>query len=67
VVDIGGRLELFEAKWTELPSAADTANLTFVRQAVAPAEVSIGSIVCRASHKYPLPDGFQVLPVLDLA
>jgi hypothetical protein len=31
VVDIGGRLELFEAKWTEVPTAGDTVNLDFVR------------------------------------
>lgn len=34
VADVGGRLELFEAKWTELPSVADTFNLAFVRDAV---------------------------------
>ena len=31
VMDEGGRLELFEAKWTELPDASDTVNLGFVR------------------------------------
>ena len=30
VVDIGGRLELFEAKWTEVPSGSDAVNLDFV-------------------------------------
>jgi hypothetical protein len=30
VVDVGGHLELFEAKWTELPNAGDTVNLDFV-------------------------------------
>jgi hypothetical protein len=32
VVDIGGRLELFEAKWIELPAASDAVNLDFVRK-----------------------------------
>ena len=30
VVDVAGRLELFEAKWTEVPSAGDAVNLIFV-------------------------------------
>lgn len=34
VVNKGGRLELFEAKWTELPDVADTVNLDFVRNVV---------------------------------
>jgi len=32
VVDVGGRLELFEAKWTEVATAADAVNLEFVRK-----------------------------------
>jgi uncharacterized protein DUF4143 len=42
VVDVGGRLELFEAKWTELPAASDAANLSFVPQAVGKAAVITG-------------------------
>ena len=34
VVDTGGCLELFEAKWTELPDVGDTVNLDFVRNLV---------------------------------
>src|SRR5437016_10319909 len=34
VVDAGGRLELFESKWTELPAPGDAANLAYVRDAV---------------------------------
>jgi uncharacterized protein len=67
VVETGGRLELFEAKWTEMPSAAETVNLAFVRQSVAPTEVSSSSIICRAPHRYPLPGDFQAVPVTDLA
>jgi len=29
VVNAGGRLELFEAKWTELPDLGDTVNREF--------------------------------------
>src|SRR5207237_1194288 len=32
VVDVGGRLELFEAKWTELPAESDVVNLDFMRK-----------------------------------
>ena len=32
VVDAGGRLHLYEAKWTEFPAAADAVNLAFVTQ-----------------------------------
>lgn len=34
VTDIAGRLELFEAKWREVPDAGDTTNLDFVRGVV---------------------------------
>ena len=34
VVDVGGHLELFEAKWTELPTASDAVNLDFLRKVV---------------------------------
>jgi len=40
IVDSGGRLELFEAKWTELPDAGDTVNLDFLRNVVGKSRVS---------------------------
>jgi predicted AAA+ superfamily ATPase len=63
VVDAGGRLSLFEAKWTELPAASDTVNLAFVRAAVGPSRVAGGTIVCRARTGFPLPGGFRASPV----
>jgi len=33
-MDTGGRLELFDAKWTELPDVGDIVNLAFVRNLV---------------------------------
>lgn len=66
-VDAGGRLELFEAKWTELPTAADATNLDFVRKAVGKARFNAGTVVSRTSHSFPLPDGFRAAPVTDLA
>jgi len=67
VVDAGGRLELFEAKWTELPDAGDTVNLAYVAGATGKSRVSAGSVVCRAPNGFPLPGGFRALPVTELA
>lgn len=39
-MDAGGRLELFEAKWTELPDLGDTANLEFVRNVIGKSRVT---------------------------
>jgi uncharacterized protein len=66
VVDTGGRLELFEAKWTELPDVGDTVNLDFVRNVVGKSRVAAGSVVCRASNGFPLAKGFRALPVTEL-
>jgi len=66
VVDVGGRLELLEAKWTELPSEADAVNLEFVRSVVGKPKVAVGAVVCRARHSYPLPRGLKALSVTDL-
>jgi predicted AAA+ superfamily ATPase len=66
VVDVGGRLELFEAKWTELPAESDAVNLSFVRQAVGKAGVITGAVVSRARNSFPLANGFRALPVSEL-
>ena len=66
VVDIGGRLELFEAKWTEFPTESETVNLEFVRQVVGKARIASGAIICRARNSFPLSNGFRVLPVAEL-
>jgi predicted AAA+ superfamily ATPase len=66
VVDIGGRLELFEAKWTEVPTAGDAVNLDFVRNVVGKSRIASGAIVCRTSNSFPLADGLRALPVTEL-
>ena len=66
VADVGGNLELFEAKWTEVPDAGDTVNLDFVRNAVGKARVASGAVVCRTPNSFPLPGGFRALPVSEL-
>jgi predicted AAA+ superfamily ATPase len=57
VVDVGGRLELFEAKWAEVPSAGDAVNLDFVRNVVGKSRIAAAAIICRTANSYPLADG----------
>ena len=66
VVDVGGRLELFEAKWTELPSVTDAVNLDFVRKVVGKSRVASGAVISRAPNSFPLSNGFRVLPVSEV-
>ncbi len=66
LVDAGGRLELFEAKWTELPASGDVVNLDYVRKVLGKRSVTSSAVVCRARHSFPLPNGFRALPVSDL-
>ena len=67
VIDAGGRLELFEAKWTELPSQADGVNLEFVRTVVGTRRVSAAAVVCRARQSFPLAGGLRALSVTDIS
>ena len=66
LVETGGRLRLFEAKWTELASAGDAVNLVFVRDVVGKHRVIGGGVVCRAPNDYPLPNDFRALSVGEL-
>jgi len=66
VSDAGGRLELFESKWTELPGAGETVNLEFVRSAVGKSRISGGAVVCRTPNSFPFSNGFRAVPVTEL-
>jgi predicted AAA+ superfamily ATPase len=66
VVDAAGRVELFEAKWTELPARTDAVNLSFVRQNIGRDAVDSASIVCRAPNGYPLGDGIDARTIESL-
>jgi predicted AAA+ superfamily ATPase len=66
VVDAGGRLELFEAKWTELPDVGDTVNLDFVRNVVGKSRVTGGAVVARPPNSFPFANGFRALPANEL-
>jgi len=63
VVDVGGRLELFEAKWTEVPTATDAVNLEFVRKVIGKSRVAEGAVISRTPNGYPLANGFRAMPV----
>jgi predicted AAA+ superfamily ATPase len=67
VVDVGGRLQLFEAKWTELPTESDAVNLDFVRQVVGKSRVVSGAVVSRTPNSFPLVHGFRAQPVTELS
>jgi uncharacterized protein len=66
VVDVGGRLEPFEAKWAEVPAAGEAVNLDFVRNIVGKSRIAGGAIVCRTPNSFPLANGFRALPVTEL-
>lgn len=66
VVDHGGRLELFEAKWTELPAPGDAVNLQYVRNIVGPDLLRGGGLICRARNSFPLATGWRALAIDDL-
>jgi predicted AAA+ superfamily ATPase len=66
LIDTGGRLELFEAKWTEQPDARDTVNLEFVRRALGAAAVTGGAVVARPPNSFPFENGFRAVPVTEL-
>lgn len=62
VVEAQMGLELYEAKWTEIPSAADVVNLEFVRAATRRTRVT-GGVVCRAAHDFPIGDWARAVPI----
>lgn len=66
IVDAGGRMQLFEAKWTELPDASDTVNLEFVRDVMGKSRVESGAVVSRTPNSFSFNNGFRALSVIDL-
>ena len=66
VVDVASKLELFEAKWNEVPTVADSVNLEFVRNVVGKSRIASGAVVCRTPKSYLLGNGFRALPVVDI-
>lgn len=67
VVDHGGRVELFEAKWTEQPDGGDLVNLRFVRDVLGKGAVRGGGVVSRTTVGLPLSESFRSVSIADLA
>ena len=66
VFDVGGRLELFEAKWTELPGEGDGVNLDYMRKTLGRTRVISGAVVSRTPNSYPIMKAFRALPISEL-
>jgi predicted AAA+ superfamily ATPase len=66
VVDLGGKLELYEAKWTELPDSGDTVNLQFVRNQIGDSNAAAAIVVSRSPVSHLLSNGYRALPVTEL-
>lgn len=65
VVDVAGRLEIFEAKWTEVADAAQAVNLRFVRDVIGPSRIASASVVSRTPNSYPISPGIRAIPVTE--
>ncbi|MDX1980204.1 MAG: ATP-binding protein [Bryobacteraceae bacterium] len=66
IIDRGGRLEMYEAKWTQHPDRDDTEHLRHLREMAGANVVDRLSVVCRAPRTYPLEDGVSALSAYDL-
>ena len=64
--DYNDNVELFAARWTELPPESDAANLDFVRKVVGEKKVASGAVISRPRNSCSLDSGFRTLPVSDL-
>jgi hypothetical protein len=63
VVDVAGRLEVFEAKWAEVPAAGDAVNLDFVRDVVGKSRIAGAAVVCRTAIAIRSPTRFELCPL----
>jgi predicted AAA+ superfamily ATPase len=61
----GGRFELFEAKWTSQPSAADAAELHAVGEELGPSKVSRRVVLCRAERSFPIGNAARAVSLRD--
>lgn len=65
VVDVAGRLEILEAKWTEVADETQAVNLRFVRDVIGRSRIASASVVSRTSNSYPISEGIRVIPVTE--
>lgn len=62
----GGRIDLWEAKWRELPSLSEADGMKTVRKVLGADVVDHCGIVCSTLHSYPLADWVKVEAIADL-
>jgi predicted AAA+ superfamily ATPase len=67
VVDIGGHLELYEAKWTEVPAASDATNLDFVQKTIGKSRITKSAVLCRTPKGYALSANVRAMPIDELS
>lgn len=58
-----GRFEIFDAKWTGIPTSKDAGSLRKVAAELPEGSVRNLSLVCRTRHAFPLADGVRAVPV----
>lgn len=66
VIDTGGRFELYEAKWTEIPDTSDAANLDFVRKSLGSSRTNEAAVISRTPNSFPLSPNSRALGIADL-
>lgn len=54
VLDHGGRLELFEAKWTEHPDSSDTAGIAHFVRIIGSSDIIRAAVISRTPIEYPI-------------
>lgn len=66
LVESPAGIELFEAKWAELPAKSDGAGMEFVRRAIGEPGVISAGLVCRTPNRFPLAPGLEAVSIRDL-
>ena len=67
LVHRGGLYDLYEVKWNEHPTRADTAAFRDVEKALTTGRIASKTIVCRTPTPYPVTDDVRAVPVEELA
>jgi predicted AAA+ superfamily ATPase len=67
LVHRGGRFDLFESKWTEVPDPRDAQAMQRVAEVLGPANVRRRFIVCRCRHRTHVDETCEAVPLEALA
>lgn len=66
LLERGGRFWLGDAKWSELPGSSDARRLHQVAAELPSGCVEARTLVCRAPHRFPLGNGAEAMPLIEL-